>query len=112
MTVKATAHSEPRDALQHQLSAVGSRILLDDADDKQKVSPPFECSWPSAHGPESQPEQSRHSAHAIDVHVISTRPEGTLGLLPASSLGSLNRVADCEVSLCPPSFDVKVCEQI
>ena len=43
MTVKATAHSEPRDALQHQLSAVGSRILLDDADNKQKVSPPFEC---------------------------------------------------------------------
>ena len=45
MTVKDTAHSEPPCelrgsalALQHQLSAVGSRILLADADDKQKVS--------------------------------------------------------------------------
>ena len=39
MTVKATAHSEPRGSLcssQHQLSAVGSTILLADADDKQK----------------------------------------------------------------------------
>ena len=40
MAVKATAHSEPRGALcSIQLSAVGSRILLADADDhKQKVS--------------------------------------------------------------------------
>ena len=38
---EATAHSIQRAAwlaLQHQLSAVGGRILLADADDKQKVS--------------------------------------------------------------------------
>ena len=41
MALKASAHSEPRGALcsiSSQLSAVGSRILLADADDKQKVS--------------------------------------------------------------------------
>ena len=42
MTVKATAiYGAQRAtwlALQHQLSAVGSRILLADADNKQKVS--------------------------------------------------------------------------
>ena len=46
MTVKATAqqpqaHRPQRAtwlALQHQLSAVGSRIMLADADNKQKVS--------------------------------------------------------------------------
>ena len=41
MTVKATAHSKPRGSLcstSFQPSRVGSRILLADADDKQKVS--------------------------------------------------------------------------
>ena len=43
MTVKATAHSEPRGSLfstrtSFQPSAHGSRILLTDANDKQKVS--------------------------------------------------------------------------
>ena len=39
MTVKAGAAERAAWlALQHQLSAVGSRILLADADDKQKVS--------------------------------------------------------------------------
>ena len=41
MALKASAHSEPRGALcsiSCHMSAVGSRILLADADDKQKVS--------------------------------------------------------------------------
>ena len=39
MALKASAHQRAAwRAVQHQLSAVGSRILLADADDKQKVS--------------------------------------------------------------------------
>ena len=92
MTVKATAHSvsEPpvaawlgrslcsSPAFTFQPSTrIGSRILLADADDKQKLST-MSAEVPSAHGP----EQSRHSVHVTECRDCASR--GHLDIRSAS----------------------------